>query len=238
MTPMADFFRCHAHRCGAWPAHLLVTVVLTVPSLFPINTSAQVDASHNMLPMDGSSGRGTCVFCHFPRTEPDAAKSPRWSREPRQTQEFALDWLGERSLSSPRLQFDGVQAAGESVLCATCHDDVQAPSVEYRSGRGGHPIGVTYGGAMSPLSSVIPRTWAEAGFRPPDHGFINGRQRFWVEGNGIAGRQRSDLFIIPDDQNHPSVECISCHDPHGSSQRAFLRLSSDNSLLCRTCHVL
>lgn len=217
---------------------LLLTVVLTVLGLRVSDISAQIDTLHNMLPMDRSSGRGACVFCHLPRTEPGAAKSPKWSRKPRQTQAFAPDWLGDFSLRSPRVQFDSVQAAGESVLCATCHDDVQAPSVAYRSDRGGHPIGVTYGGAMSPLSSVIPRTWEEVGFRAPDHGFINGRQRFWVEGNGISGRQKSDLFIVPDDQNHPSVECISCHDPHGTSQRSFLRLSSDNSLLCRTCHAL
>lgn len=33
------------------------------------------------------------------------------------------------------------------------------------------------------------------------------------------------------------VECATCHDPHNTNNRAFMRISNANSAMCGTCHI-
>jgi hypothetical protein len=114
-----------------------------------------------------------------------------------------------------------------------------------------HPIGIQYcGGGLSGSGTTISGTCADSDFEQPETQTINGNQIFWVDSGG-TGKQRTDLPLYQRASGTlgPLVECGSCHDPHvsdgqagppGTSQTAgetFLRISNDESAVCRACHV-
>lgn len=66
--------------------------------------------------------------------------------------------------------------------------------------------------------------------------------KWWIDSGSSAGaRDKGDLVLYQRDFGgplFPSVECASCHNPHGSGAglATFLRISNAASALCTTCH--
>lgn len=99
--------------------------------------------------------------------------------------------------------------------------------------RDDHPIGVTF-----PYANGDGTDW-----KTPTGTRTNGNltTKFFDEnGNGRMDKNEVRLY---DTGNGPSVECASCHDPHGvaPSQGAafiasFLRKTPGGSIICMTCH--
>lgn len=64
--------------------------------------------------------------------------------------------------------------------------------------------------------------------------------KWWVDTSVPANttRQKSDLVLYADAAFLPTVQCASCHEPHGAGAgiATFLRISNASSALCLTCH--
>ncbi len=144
--------------------------------------------------------------------------------------------------------WDGIGGGGganhvglNSTGCLVCHISGETPDLfpnaqDFRSFvigqdlRDDHPVGITF-----PTSGA-----RAAEFNQPG-GIRSGLVFFDLNGNARANTDEVRLY---DTGGGPEVECASCHDPHGvpsggaGSQflPTFLRVTNDNSALCRTCH--
>lgn len=104
--------------------------------------------------------------------------------------------------------------------------------------RNDHPIGILYGGFDRGGTLGV----ADADFKTPASGLINGTTQWWVD-TGVAGlttREKSDMILyarLNGTASQPFVECASCHDPHNPANGTFLRVSNANSDVCLSCHV-
>ena len=104
-----------------------------------------------------------------------------------------------------------------------------------------HPIGVPYCGGTAGTAC------RDADFNV-DKLYRNGTQvttvsggaagdKWWVDTSATAGtREKTDLMLYADATFNPTVQCASCHEPHGSGNATFLRKSNASSALCLTCH--
>jgi len=121
--------------------------------------------------------------------------------------------------------------------------------------RNDHPVGIQYAGGGFLSSANLNVTNANAVGTPNDTDFVTPKvtgnattAAFWVEVNGTAGRQKTDLILYTRSDAtayngnaiaggaQPYVECASCHDPHTSAAPTFLRTSNTSSALCLACH--
>lgn len=200
-------------------------------------------------PADGSD---LCVFCHTPHGERPSPDGPLWQR----TLQPGMGFQAYATQDDPLAVGMGFDVAGMSVVCLSCHDASQAPTVTALVND--HPYGIPYRGAPRMREGVdpMPRYEAPPGggpyrqahfalwtsdFRAPVSGVLDGRIVWWAPQGAVAARRtRSDLPLYtrragtPFD-DVPFVECGTCHDPH-SQNRLFLRLSNDGSRLCLVCH--
>lgn len=104
-----------------------------------------------------------------------------------------------------------------------------------------HPIGIPYCGGFSGGAC------RDADFNV-DKLYLNGvlstlavgtatTDKWWVDTSATAGtREKTDLMLYADATFNPTVQCASCHEPHGSGNATFLRRSNASSGLCLTCH--
>jgi hypothetical protein len=122
-----------------------------------------------------------------------------------------------------------------------------------------HPVGVEYcGGGITGSGSSISGTCAQDDFISPaitttsdgrsaslNTASMNGNQTFWVDVDGNVGRGKGDIQLYARSFAgaviRPSVECGSCHDPHveskGTDNIHFMRVTTDGSKICLSCHV-
>jgi mono/diheme cytochrome c family protein len=100
--------------------------------------------------------------------------------------------------------------------------------------RNDHPIGVTY-----PASTGGSTGWNTPGGTK----IVSGLTNKYFDENGNGRMDKEDIRLY-DTGNGASVECASCHDPHGVPSGAsgsvffptFLRKTIDGSGVCLTCH--
>jgi hypothetical protein len=119
--------------------------------------------------------------------------------------------------------------------------------------RNDHPIGIQYcGGGLTGSSTTLNGVCKDLDFiggtlsagKQVQTATINSNQVFWVEVNSTPGRQKDDIALYTRTFTAgagPSVECASCHDPHveskGTDNIAFMRVTTDGSQICLSCHV-
>jgi predicted CXXCH cytochrome family protein len=223
-----------------------------------------LNTKHNLASGVGASPSGdikttgtnqVCVFCHTPHGAADAStvNAPLWNRAVSNTASYTM-------YNSPTL--DATPSAsnmGVSLACLSCHDGTiafdalrnlpgaggynPAPSAagvtnwtftnaadkKMPSGRitnigtdlsNDHPIAMLYADARSPSATDAAET---AGF----YASATNGTRTTVTG-GVTGT------AVPLYEGR--VQCASCHDPHRSNTETFLRVTADQSQICRTCH--
>lgn len=98
--------------------------------------------------------------------------------------------------------------------------------------RNDHPVGVTY-----PTTNGTGTDWKTPGGSKVINGALT--TKFFDE-NGNGRMDKGDIRLY-DTGNGASVECASCHDPHGVWEGTaiiptFLRKSIEGSGVCMTCH--
>lgn len=128
------------------------------------------------------------------------------------------------------------------IQCMACHTDntgseVATDFTAFVIGtdlRNDHPIGVTF-----PTSSGVGTDWNTPGGTKAVSALTN---KFFDETPN--GRMDKNEIRLYDSGNGASVECASCHDPHGVPSGAagstfnptFLRKTNVASAVCLTCH--
>lgn len=205
--------------------------------------------------------REVCVFCHFPAIagptgttlgQAAAVEAPLWQKSVAADYAYTIyDDIGRASL-------DGATPVGsQSMACLSCHDANQAFVVA--GGPMDHPFGVPYRGsrasqaerdaalevvrrAGTPLREGIYMDRLYTDYRPAFESVVENRRIYWVSAAGnTLRRAKTDLPLysrtnLGASDDVPFIECTSCHDPH-TTNRLFLRVNSDASDLCMTCHV-
>lgn len=236
--------------------------MLLVPSLH--TTAATLDirsTKHNLSGNTSTEGkideRQICVFCHTPSIDVGVKQSQE--EEPKKK---SLGWQSNVPADHSFVIYDDIGRMGlgkesvgsQSMACLSCHDSVQAFAAS--GDQSDHPIGVPYRGAQKNPSPVAAVPSKDAGpyrqaqhlkaledFRNVSRGTVENRTIWWVSQSGNTTRRtRSDLplYSRTDAESGtidvPHIECSSCHDPHNANVQLFLRLPSEGSKLCLTCH--
>lgn len=111
-----------------------------------------------------------------------------------------------------------------------------------------HPVGIVYaGGLASGTDWSAPATFNDQDFFGAYEATINGKQVWWID-DGDTNREKDEMQLYARNGalgsdgvttitgNLPYVECASCHDPHTSDNKTFLRKSNDASAVCLSCH--
>ncbi len=209
---------------------------------------------HHFDPPAETASGDACRYCHVPsRMTWAVTPAPAWAPQAA-GKNAALDARGDPA--GPPL---ALRWAGSTLRCLSCHDatvssiavvyrpqssslvdDLAAP-VPARSNplrapglyrdwggevMGNHPVSVPY-----PAPNVNRELWS---FRPraePQPAFE------WQSDPKVAG-----LKLVADATGFDAlrgtlgVECVSCHDPHGTPNTFFLRVPKERSELCLSCH--
>jgi predicted CXXCH cytochrome family protein len=233
----------------------LMVLLAAVPS----SRDSRLDASkHNFFGPGNAApvaGMDLCQFCHVPNRLPsETMPEPLWAAGAA-PQAAALDQRADPTGHPLPLRF-----AGSTLRCLSCHDSTisrinivfrpsssslrsdeiaadrhraDAPGDAYlglpeawSGGRvmGNHPVGVPY-----PVDSAGYRLYDPRGSPLP--------AKEWVPDprvNGLKLFADQSGFDLP--PGGAGIECASCHDPHGTPNRPFLRLPKAGSLLCLGCH--
>lgn len=141
---------------------------------------------------------------------------------------------GAKSFSHYKLN-----AATSGASCLSCHSpNVDPFAVDFTVSvigtdlRNDHPVGVTFpattGGATDWKTPTGTRT-------------VGSFTTKYFDENSNGRMDKGDIRLY-DSGNGASVECASCHDPHGvtgsggSFNRTFLRKTNSASAVCLTCH--
>lgn len=123
--------------------------------------------------------------------------------------------------------------------CLSCHNPAGfANAVDFKvfaigtDLRNDHPVGVTF-----PTANGGTTDWKTPGGSRTSGSFTT---KFFDE-NGNGRMDKGDIRLY-DSGNGASVECASCHDPHGvpgvggTFNPTFLRKTNSASAVCLTCH--
>jgi len=156
-----------------------------------------------------------CVFCHTPHAA--SPQAPLWNRQDPGT------WY--QTYDSSTLVADVDQPTGSSRLCLSCHDGTIA-------------LNQTYNAKNAPGGSVY--------LSAQDRGYIgtdlsDDHPISFRYDSGLAAEQGElrDPAALPDAlplDREQQLQCTTCHDPHDDSIGHFLRMTNQESQLCRSCH--
>jgi predicted CXXCH cytochrome family protein len=173
------------------------------------------DLNSNAGSLPAGQGQDLCRFCHTPHNS--NAVAPLWDRNPPDTVTFAL-------YDSPTMGNTMGQPTGVSQGCLSCHDGVTAfDSLLGLTGTGGNDMNTLYAASTAILGATL------ANDHPVGVDLLLAGE-MELAATVTAGGLR--LFGAGD-----TVECASCHDPHGAGGYGFfLRLDPAAGTLCETCH--
>lgn len=202
-----------------------------------------------------SASTDLCMLCHVPNRLEWPKRGPSWDPQTK-GRNAALDVRADPS--GPPLS---LRWAGSTLRCLSCHDgtvssiaivhraasgslrsDELAATEAMRSGRNGpalfFPQGWT-GDVMGnhPVSVPYPLDGTGSVYK----GFGQRAQPIdvleWVPDPRLKGLKLvNDTSGFDALRGSAGVECSSCHDPHGTTNRYFLRLPKERSELCLGCH--
>lgn len=129
------------------------------------------------------------------------------------------EWESERS-------FGERPTTANSALCTTCHEGITSGGFQKPAGSNllmvGHHLNVPYDLNRYGLATTR---------------FMGDHWQF--EGNKFNPESRLKLVSADESNSMPTVQCITCHDPHGRRGNHLLRdpyESGYQSRFCVTCH--
>jgi hypothetical protein len=200
----------------------------------------------------------TCLSCHDGQQAVDAIMNMPGSGGYSATPDTAFldswippgddptNWGGHMTLGDKRVDVT-VWADGKPFTyqtydnsCLSCHaPGTHTFATDFRAAaigtdlRNDHPVGVTF-----PATTGTGTDW-----NTPASRIVNGQTVKFFD-DTANGRMDKNEIRLYDSGNGPSVECASCHDPHGVPSAGagskffptFMRKSNVGSALCLTCH--
>ncbi len=231
-------------RTMAFAAGLLIAL----SGVFAGGALAGISATKHNLSNTGTGtikGDGTeiCIFCHTPHDAIKNGNIPLWNKKLSAVTAYGV-------YTSPTMTAtDGADVGGAAVagvitasaavsnLCLSCHDGTVAinsfnnPSnLEAVPTMTGTTAGKLPAGINSNLGTDLtndhPVNFTYNTALATSDGFLKDPGPL---GTGALLPNGVKLFSN-------KVQCASCHDPHTSTNGAFLRASMSGSLLCQSCH--
>ncbi len=205
-----------------------------------------------------------CVYCHTPHgANSDFGGAPLWNR-PSMNTVFTMYGATEEGVAGVTIAGTptDTQPGDATLACLSCHDGVSAMnSVVNAPGSGGYDATGTYIGSTDGLpirirgtndpATAIGGTFSMGGGAVPipipmgtnnladDHPMAIQ----YFEGRGGLRPVTDELTgffgatTVSDLLRNGKVQCVSCHDPHGTGFDLYLRISNKNgSALCMGCH--
>jgi predicted CXXCH cytochrome family protein len=204
-----------------------------------------------------TSEDGICVFCHTPHK--GASSLLLWNHQFSSASYSWKDVEAGRTTGGTSYPANLQTWAGSTRKCLSCHDGTVSVGSLYWANATG-PITVTMAGpdqtsgAISNPAYVIPKLSDAAdlsGNHPVGVPYSYGQARStynnldtgpdvrlaqWVPvpvGVKIFGPGGGGAPVV----GAAGIECASCHDPHGTGYRFFLRVPKSGSQLCLACHL-
>jgi predicted CXXCH cytochrome family protein len=222
-------------------ASLLAVACLVLPSAAQIRNS-----KHDLSYSSTTSGAKTttsnfdevCVFCHTPHST--STTDLLWNR----SQSSATYTV----YSSSSMHGTVPQPGASSKKCLSCHDgtvtynsilNTSATTPPAFSGTGKMDTTGSSSGVGTDLSNDHP-----IGFVYNNHQVLNSSRLRAATQNGSfvsvdASAPARSLPLIGNTVSSATLECSTCHDPHGvQGVSTFLRASNQGSSLCLTCHII
>jgi predicted CXXCH cytochrome family protein len=209
--------------------------LLAIGLLGPLTAEA-VTGEHNM--SSKTPGRQVCVVCHTPHHAPSSPLL--WNHKLSANSFSWSDWT--QTSGGTKLPTNIKTWSGSTKLCLSCHDGsvaigaIYEPDTTFDSStvdgkdqtatstgdlKGNHPVSVPY-----PYSGV----------KNTYNGITTGDEA--LKSGWVATPTTVKLYTdasVGGTSNH-GIECASCHDPHGTAIKEYLRVTPTGSALCLSCH--
>jgi predicted CXXCH cytochrome family protein len=206
----------------------------------------------------GASEDGLCVFCHTPHK--GAASLLLWNHKLSTNNYSWADVAGGKTTGGTVYPTNLRTWSGSTAKCLSCHDGTVSVGAIYWSNATADPVVPISGADASPTGQInnpayiIPdaATGSDlAGNHPVGvpysydqqastyNGITTGpdiRLAQWVArpvGPKIFGAGGGGAPVA----GAAGIECASCHDPHGTANTFFLRVTKSGSQLCLSCHI-
>jgi len=200
---------------------------------------------------------GLCVFCHTPHK--GASSLLLWNHQFSAGSYSWKDVAAGRTTGGTSYPANIRTWSGSTAKCLSCHDGTVSIGALYWSNATANPSVAMAGpdqsaGALSNPAYVIPQ-FADRGDLAGNHpvgvpysygqvastynGIATGpdvRLAQWVAsptGVKIFGAGGGGAPVA----GAAGIECASCHDPHGTGNSFFLRVTKTGSQLCLSCHI-
>lgn len=212
--------------------------LLAVPAMAGIKTSRHNLSSSGIYTYRTNNISQICVFCHTPHNP--VRNVPLWNRnDPSGAGNFKL-YTGSATIKSSGNKIASINGNAISLFCLSCHDGAnglwalvknQGTNDTGKTATGTNRVGATRTniGADQNLTNDHPVN-VRIGLAATDPNDVSTN---WNAASDIATNGLR-LFSIGTDSDY--VECASCHDPHKTENKKFLRKANTSSNLCLTCH--
>jgi predicted CXXCH cytochrome family protein len=202
---------------------------------------------------------GLCVFCHTPHK--GASSLLLWNHELSANNYSWADVSGGKTTGGTTYPTNLKTWSGSTVKCLSCHDGTVSIGSIYWSDAAAHvgPDAVVMagpdqtGGRLSNPAYVIPfdATGNLKGNHPVGVPYSYGNQVSTYNGISTGPDVRLAEWVAAPANvkifgaggggapvaGAAGIECASCHDPHGTGNTFFLRVTKSGSQLCLSCHV-
>jgi len=192
----------------------------------------------------GGDNNQICVYCHTPHASNVAfGAAPLWNKP---TTGTVFKMYGASSAGVAGVTMAGTatdaQPTDAALACLSCHDGVSAMnSVINAPGSGKISSTGTYIGTNPPSAKPMGLVIQAVGFggdMTDDHPISI------LYNEGRAGLRPTttplvDFFgasTVGNLLRNGKVQCVSCHDPHGTGWSMYLRNGNTGSTLCLGCH--
>jgi len=214
--------------------------------------------TNNVHVASGQSEDGLCVFCHTPHK--GASSLLLWNHQFSANNYSWADVTGGKTTGGTSYPTNIRQWTGSTAKCLSCHDGTVSIGALYWSNASATPTVQITGtdasatGTINNPAYVIPRDFGTGADLSGNHpvgvpysynqqpstynGITTGpdvRLAQWVaqpSGVKIFGAGGGGAPVA----GAAGIECASCHDPHGTDNTFFLRVSKSGSALCLSCH--
>ncbi|MHB8875080.1 MAG: cytochrome c3 family protein [Myxococcaceae bacterium] len=207
--------------------------------------------------MRASTETQLCIFCHTPHNA--ISQKLLWNHSASTATNDG--WVAtQKTTKGTTLPVNINLAAGPSAKCLSCHDGTvvvgavgnigggvvgiiattQAMGAGYMVGpdlSNDHPVGIPYAGRTYTLTGTAVTSSASQTdpyqYFPDTGTGCTGSTPFCVNTtNGL----KLPLYNTSTTAADRGVECGSCHEPHGTGNSYFLRVTKNGSAICLSCH--
>lgn len=205
----------------------------------------------------GTLEDGICVFCHTPHK--GASSLLLWNHQLSANEYGWSDVSAGRTTGGTSYPRNLRTWSGSTAKCLSCHDGTVSVGALYWSNASANPTVAMAGRDAAPDGSIgndayvipdaatgadlkgnhpvgVPYSWEQKS--STYNGITTGpdvRLGEWVShpvGVKIFGAGGGGAPVV----GAAGIECASCHDPHGTGNGFFLRVTKSGSRLCLACH--